>query len=174
MTKFRLEDVWDHLARTPKVLRAMLEGLPDEWLHCKEGENTWSPIEVLEHLIHGEKTDWVCRAQMIIQYGDSQEFPPFDRFAHLDQKKDKSLKMLLDQFETLRLMNIKTVQSLIQSNQDLDRVGKHPDFGKVTLQQLLSTWVVHDLNHIRQIVRVMAKYYQDEVGPWKAYLTILH
>ncbi|MCH5584601.1 DinB family protein [Shimazuella sp. AN120528] len=170
--KFQLQDVIDNLSRTPKVLRSMLEGLPQEWIHNNEGENTWSAYDVVGHLIHGEKTDWMTRIQTILDYGDTKEFEPFDRQAHLKANHHKSLDLLLDEFETIRQENIKLLSALVTEN-DLDRKGQHPDFGSVTLQELLATWMVHDFNHIGQISRVLAKYCQDEVGPWKAYLGIL-
>ncbi|WP_237446720.1 DinB family protein [Shimazuella alba] len=173
MARFKLNDALEILSKTPKVLRMLLGGLPDEWIHANEGENTWSPYEVLGHLIHGEKTDWLIRVQTIIDHGDSKTFEAFDRKAHLQNKKEKSLPMLLDEFAAIRSKNVQQLQTLIIENEDLNRIGKHPDFGIVTMRELLSTWTVHDFNHIAQIVRVMGKYYADEVGPWKAYLGIL-
>jgi uncharacterized damage-inducible protein DinB len=170
--RFQLEDVWNNLSRTPKVLRSMLEGLSGEWLHSNEGENTWSPFDVLGHLLHGEKANWVNRIRTIIQDGEKKPFAPFDRSAFLNENKHKSLGILLDEFGSIRLENIHLAQTLIKTKEDLLRIGKHPEFGTVTLQQLLATWSTHDLNHIGQIVRVMAKYYEDEIGPWKAYLGI--
>jgi uncharacterized damage-inducible protein DinB len=171
--KFHLEDVLDHLSRTPKVLRLMLERLPNDWIYSNEGENTWSPFDVVGHLIHGEKTDWITRTQIIIEHGDAKEFEPFDRQAQRKENKNKTFDMLLDEFEAIRLENIQRLTALVKTEQDLDQVGKHPELGTVTLRELLCTWAVHDFNHIGQIVRVMAKYYEDEVGPWKAYLGIL-
>jgi hypothetical protein len=151
----------------------MLEGLPDDWIYSNEGEGTWSPFDVVGHLIHGEKTDWITRAKLIMEYGDTKKFAPFDRQAQLKENENKSLAMLLDEFEAIRMENIQHLTALVKTEQDLDRVGKHPDLGKVTLRELIATWTVHDLNHISQIARVMSKYYEDEVGPWKAYLGIL-
>ncbi len=170
---FRFDDVLDILSRTPKTLRDMLANLPSEWIHCNEGENTWSPFDVIGHLIHGEKTDWMIRVQTILNHGETKVFEAFDRTAHLKENSGKSLETLLGEFESSRSENLERLKILIKPETDLKRTGKHPDFGTVTLQELLSTWVVHDYNHIGQIVRVMAKYYQTEVGPWRAYLGIL-
>ncbi|TCW41640.1 DinB family protein [Laceyella sacchari] len=170
---FQLDDVTNILARTPKVLRQMLEGLPDAWIHCNEGEGTWSPFEVLGHLIHGEKTDWIQRIQIIVGDGDEKTFVPFDRTAHLHVNRHKSLETLLDEFEAVRNKNVRTLKTMVLTEHDLNRTGKHPELGVVTLRELLATWAVHDLSHVQQIVRVMAKHYHDEVGPWKAYLGIL-
>ena len=171
--KFDLEKGLNILNRTPSVLRSIFTDLDPEWYNNNEGGNSWSPYEILAHLIHGEKTDWVVRTKVILQYGKSQAFVPFDRFAHVGDS-DKSVDDLLDEFERLRIQNLKEISELNLTPADYDRKGLHPDLGEVNLGQLLATWVVHDLGHLAQINRVMAKQYKSEVGAWKAYLGVLH
>jgi Protein of unknown function (DUF664). len=160
------------LERTPKVIESMLYGLPDEWILRNEGPDTWSAYDVVGHLIHGEKNDWVQRMQIILGEGD-KHFKPFDRTAMFTESKGKTLNQLLDEFKSLRKDNLLLVQSIQFTDELLDRTGIHPKFGTVTLKQLLSTWVVHDLTHINQISRVLAKQYEDAVGPWKEFLGVL-
>ncbi|MEP1033244.1 DinB family protein [Ekhidna sp.] len=160
------------LERTPKVLNELLRSISDKWTLNNEGENTWSPFDVVGHLIHGEKTDWVPRAKIILEYGAEKPFEPFDRFAQNEISKGQSMNELLSEFEKLRTENLKAFKSLsIRDN--LDKKGKHPELGDVTLRNLLSSWVVHDLGHISQIARVMAKQYTEEVGIWTRYMGIL-
>lgn len=171
--KFELQKAILILERTPNILKAYLQDLPPEWTHQNEGDNTWSPYDVVGHLIHGEKTDWVVRAGIILNDGPNKAFEPFDRFAQFENSKGKSLNQLLSEFEQLRAENIKKLKSMNISAADLSLEGMHPGLGRVTLKQLLATWVSHDLGHIAQISRVMAKLYKAEVGSWKAYLKIL-
>lgn len=170
--QFNLANSTEILQRTPSVLRAMLQGLSDEWLYANEGEGTWSPYEVVGHLIHGEKTDWIPRMEIILSDKADKTFEPFDRFAQLTEER-KPLDALLDEFDVLRAESLQILQSRSISDDDLIKTGIHPAFGEVRLYQLLSTWVAHDLGHIAQIARVMAKQYKEDAGPWVAYLRIL-
>ena len=171
--EFELERTIEVLERTPMTLRSLLEGLPDAWARGSEGPETFSPFDVLGHLIHGEETDWIPRTRIILEHGTSRPFTPFDRFAFRELSKGKSLQDLLDTFETLRAKNIASLKALGLSAEQLDLQGTHPELGSVTLRQLLATWTVHDLAHLGQIARVMAKQYSTAVGPWKAFLPIL-
>ena len=166
-------DVFAVLSRTPGAMRALLEGLPETWLRAREGENTFSPRDVIGHLIEGEKTDWVPRIRIILTHGANKAFEPFDRFAFRETSRDKSTKDLLEEFASLRSANLSYVESLSLTKERLSLRGLHPELGPVTLGQLLATWAVHDLNHIGQAVRVMSRQYDAAVGPWKAYLGIL-
>ena len=161
------------LARTPGTLDAMLRGLQDGWITANEGENTWSPFAVVGHLIHGERTDWMPRVKIILEHGESRAFDTFDRFAQFAASEGRTLDSLLDEFATLRRENLRELSNLRLTAADLDRRGRHPAFGVVTLRQLLATWVAHDLDHVVQISRVLARQYSDEVGPWTAYLRII-
>ena len=172
--QFNLSQSIDILSRTPDTLEKLLAGLPEAWLRGTEGENTWSPYEVLGHLIHGEKTDWITRTKIILTHGDSVPFTPFDRFAQFESNQNASLEELLEEFKTLRKRNIEELKSLHISEDQLSLKGMHPDLGEVNLEQLLSTWVVHDLGHIAQISRVMAKQYKEKVGPWINYISVLN
>lgn len=162
------------LERTPLVLTSMLQGISKEWLHTNEGEDTWSPYDVIGHLIVGEKTDWIPRTKIILSDIDNKQFVPFDRFAQLQTKQDIPISELLSEFTDLREKNLIELKSLHITQEDLNRKGIHPELGEVTLSQLLATWTAHDLGHITQISRVMAKQYTSEVGPWKAYLKIVN
>jgi hypothetical protein len=170
---FDLNKSLEILERTPLVLEAMLSGLSEEWIRSNEGPETWSPYDVIGHLIYGEKTDWIPRMEIILSQKADRSFQPFDRFAQLAENTNKTLTQLLEDFKTLRKQNIEQLRSKNLTQDDFALTGKHPAFGEVTLAQLLSTWAVHDLNHISQISRVMAKQYKDEVGPWFEYLGIL-
>lgn len=161
------------LARTPSVLDHMLRDLPAEWVESTEGPNTWTPYDVIGHLIHGERTDWVPRVEHILAHGDTVTFPAFDRFAQFEASRGKTLSELLDTFRDLRAGCLHRLESLGLTDADLSRPGRHPEFGRVTLGQHLATWVAHDLDHIMQIVRVMAKQYGEAVGPWRRYLRII-
>ena len=161
------------LERTPRVLRELLADLPDEYINATEGPDTWSPYDVVGHLIHGERTDWIGRARIILEQGENRRFQPFDRLAQFEESKGKSLSDLLEEFEKLRSANMATLRSWALTEQQLDLQGEHPAFGAVTLRQLLSTWVAHDLGHLTQITRVMAKQYREEIGPWRAYLSVM-
>ncbi|MEM0932501.1 MAG: DinB family protein [Bacteroidota bacterium] len=170
---FNLQQSIDILSRTPAVLDTLLRGLPDAWLNSNEGEDTWSPHDILGHLIHGEKTDWMVRAKLILSQASDKTFEPFDRFAQMQEGPKKSLEELLNEFNSIRLQNLAELGRLPITETALAKKGVHPDLGVVTLKELLATWVVHDLGHISQIVRVMGKHYKSEVGPWQAYLGIL-
>lgn len=167
------EDIITLLTRTPGTVRVLLEDLPPDLLHADEGEGTFSPFSVLGHLIQGEIDDWIPRARWILEHGRERPFPPFDRFAHIERTRDRSLDELLDEFEALRETGLTALREVIEGGADLDAGGRHPELGNVTLRQLLATWAVHDLNHIAQITRVVAHQFHDEVGPWRAYLPIL-
>lgn len=171
--KFDLETAEDILRRTPPTLNSLLRHLPEAWVHQNEGPGTWSAFDVVGHLIHGEQTDWVPRARIILDHGTSRPFEPFDRFAQLQSSQGKSLSQLLDEFSALRARNLVELAKLGLGPEMWGKEGRHPDFGVVTLGQLLSTWVVHDLGHLGQISRVLAKCYGEEVGPWRAYLRVL-
>jgi len=172
---FELERAKEILENTPRTLRALLTGIHDDWASANEGPDTWSPLDVLAHLIHGEETDWVPRAQIILRHGQSFAFEPFDRFAfrERDSSKGKELPELLDAFEELRARNIATLDGMKLTDRELELCGTHPEFGRVTMAQLIATWAVHDLAHIVQIARAMAKQYDAAVGPWKEYLSVL-
>jgi hypothetical protein len=170
--EFELAHAQDILKSTPATLNAMLRDLPEGWLVQNEGPETWSPYDVIGHLIHGEETDWIPRAKIILEHGETRAFEPFDRVAMFEKSK-KSIGELLDTFAELRANNLRELQAMNLTSDLLDKRGLHPELGLVTLRQLLSTWVVHDLGHIRQVARVMSKQYRDAVGPWKAYLSIL-
>jgi hypothetical protein len=161
------------LERTPATLRAMLAGLPSTWTDAADGPETWSPFVIVGHLIHGERTDWIPRARVILAQGADRRFAPYDRFAQFRESKGKTLATLLDEFTELRAANLQTVAGWNLTSALLALEGEHPDFGAVTLRQLLATWVTHDLGHIAQIARVMAKQYRDAIGPWRAYLPVV-
>jgi len=171
--EFNLDKSLEILRQTPYTLQRMLDGLSDEWTQYGGGPDDWSPYDVLGHLIHGENTDWIARADIILAQGENKNFVPFDRLAQFEESKGKTLDDLLTEFAYARNANIEKVVRWQLTDEQLDLTGIHPTFGEVTLRQLLATWVVHDLNHIRQIVRFMARKYDEAVGPWKEYLTIL-
>ena len=170
---FRFEDAVPVLRRTPAVMRDLLLELPASWTRAVEGPNTWSPFDVVGHLIHGERTDWMPRVEHILRHGDTVPFPAFDREAMFAASQGLSLDELLETFARLRAENLDRLATLALTGADLARQGKHPEFGVVTMSQHLATWVAHDLSHISQVVRVMARQYSDAVGPWRAYLSIL-
>jgi uncharacterized damage-inducible protein DinB len=170
---FTIEKSMEILERTPDVLNTMLQGISADWTSNNEGGETWSVYDIVGHLIHGEKTDWIPRVEIILSGKPDKTFEPFDRFAQFEESKGKLLSPLLYEFKRLRKKNIEFISSKKLSDKDLEERGIHPAFGEVSLSQLLSTWVVHDLNHIAQISRVMAKQYKAEVGPWIEYLSIL-
>ena len=161
------------LRRTPAVVDGLVRDLPESWTHRDEGPDTWSVFDVLGHLIHGEEADWIPRTRVILEHGASRAFEPFDRFAQFEASKGKTLPQLLDEFAAARARSLVQLAELRLTPADMPRPGKHPDLGDVTLGQLLSTWVAHDLDHIAQIARVMAKSHGEDVGPWKAYLRVL-
>ena len=160
------------LGRTPAVLRALLGGLSDVWVLSNYGDKTFSPFDVVGHLIHGERTDWIPRARIILAHGEARAFEPFDRYAMYEDSKGKSLAELLDTFETLRRQNIGELQAMQLTPAKLALRGTHPELGTVTMEQLLAIWVVHDLNHIHQIAKSMAFQYRDNVGPWRRFVSI--
>ena len=170
---FNLTNSIEILERTPQTLISLLSGINNEWIQNNEGEDTWSPFDVIGHLIHGEKPDWIARLEIILSVSETKTFAPFDRFAQFEESKGKTINELLTEFEQLRRQNLALLKSKNITLEDLQRTGIHPAFGTVTLQHLLATWVAHDLGHIAQICRVMAKQYKSEVGPWRAYLPIL-
>ena len=172
--EFNLEESIEILERTPFVLESLLSELSDDWTMQNEGGDTWSPFDVVGHLIHGENTDWLPRTKIILAQGGDKNFVPYDRFAQFENSKGKSLEELLSSFKTLRQNNIAELKRLEINEEKLALVGIHPEFGEVTLKQLLSAWVVHDLGHIVQVSRVMAKLYKKEAGPWVKYLKVLH
>lgn len=173
MIEFSLERSLAILERTPFVIEMLLRELPREWTVNNEGGETWSPFDIVGHFIHGEKTDWVPRMMIILSEHNDTPFEPFDRFAQFQESKGKTLSELMVEFKARRKANIEILKSLNIGAEQLKRTGIHPVFESVTLQQLIATWVAHDLNHIGQIVRVMATQYSAEVGPWKEYLGIL-
>lgn len=172
--KYSTEQAVEVLERTPAVLQSLLAGISEEWIMNNEGPETFSPFDVLGHLIHGEKTDWTARIKVILQHGNSKPFERWDRFAQYEDSKGKSLQQLLHAFAAIRKENISWFQSLSLTEADFERKGMHPVLGEVTLRNLLSTWVVHDLTHIAQITRVMAKQYKEEMGPWPEFFRILN
>lgn len=168
-----IDDALPILSRTPRVLRVLLDELPAYWLTSNYGEGTWSPHQVLGHLIWGENTDWIPRARLILTHGESRPFEPFDRAGHDALCREKSTPELLDLFDAARAASLQSLREMALTPADLDRRGLHPAFGPVTLGQLLATWVVHDLNHTAQICKAMAHQNRPAVGPWEAYLSIL-
>lgn len=171
--KFELSTGIAVLERTPTTLRVMLAGLPAAWTDATEGPETWSPFDIVGHLLHGERTDWIPRIRRILDQGPERRFAPFDRFAQFHESRGKSLTELLYAFAQARAENLEILRALPLTDAELQLEGEHPAFGTVTLRQLLSTWVAHDLGHLAQIARVMAKQYRDEVGPWRAYLSVM-
>jgi hypothetical protein len=167
-----LSEITAVLKRTPRALAGLLDGLPEAWLDTREREGTFSPRDVVGHLIHAEKTDWVPRVQLILEFGESRPFVPFDRFGYKDGARP--VAALLQEFATLRAANIKTLEALALDEGALAKTGTHPELGRVSLGQLLATWATHDLNHIDQVARVMSRRYDRAVGPWKVYLGILN
>ena len=161
------------LTRTPAALNALLRDLPEAWTLQNEGKNTWSAFDIVGHLIHCERTDWMPRAQMVLKFGETQAFEPFDREGHVPESEGKSLAQLLDEFARVRSENLGELRAWNLQPEDLARRGRHPAFGVVMLSQLLAAWATHDLTHLHQISRVMAHQYRQAVGPWSAYLGVL-
>lgn len=161
------------LERTPRVLEALLAGLPEPWIRGTEGPDTWSAFDVVGHLIDGEETDWMERTRIILAQGSDRRFEPFDRFGHLERNAGAELSRLLERFAELRARNLRDLRALELGPDELRLTGEHPEFGTVTLEQLLATWVAHDLSHLAQIARTMAKQYGETVGPWAKYLSVL-
>jgi len=169
-----LENTMSLLSRTPAALNALLRDLPETWTLRGEGDKTWTAFDVIGHLIHAERADWIPRARIILQHGDSQPFAPFDRLGHEREIRGKSLGELLDEFARVRSENLSELRALDIQPEDLDRPGQHPALGSVTLSQLLANWAAHDLTHLHQISRIMAYQYREAVGPFSAYLGVLH
>jgi hypothetical protein len=173
MMEYTLDHTVSLLARTPAALNALLRNLPETWTSRNEGENTWSVFDVVGHLIHGERTDWMPRAKMLLQFGETRAFEPFDRWAQQQESQGKSLSQLLDEFALLRLQNLTELTGLHLQQADCERRGRHPGLGVVTLSELLATWAAHDLTHLHQISRIMAHQYRQAVGPWAKFLGVL-
>jgi len=171
--EFILADAIAVLGRTPRTLDAWLRGLPDSWIRCNEGKDSWSAFDIVGHLICGERTDWMPRVRVILEKGETRAFDPFDRLAQLRESQGKSLEQLLDEFARLREENLVALQTLNLGREDLTRRGMHPELGVVTLSELLATWVAHDLTHVHQLSRLMAHQYRNAVGPWSVYLGVL-
>jgi uncharacterized damage-inducible protein DinB len=170
---YNLNEALSILERTPAVLDAFLRDLPEAWTSANEGPDTWSAYDILGHLIHGERTDWIPRIRRVLDEGESRAFEPFDRFAQQRESVGKSASDLLDEFAAARRANLEAFRGLGLKETDLDRRGLHPSLGAVTMRNLLATWVAHDLGHIAQISRVMAKRYTEDIGPWIAYLPVV-
>lgn len=170
---FVMEEGLAILLRTPAAIDAMLRGLPEGWLAAHEGGETWSPFDVVGHLIHGERADWIPRLRVIRDHGAARPFDTFDRFAQFTASEGRTLDSLLDEFATLRDESLAALEGMRLTDADLDREGRHPELGAVTMRNLLATWVAHDLDHVSQIARVLARQYSDEVGPWQKYLRII-
>jgi hypothetical protein len=171
--EFRLGDTISLLGRTPGAFNALLRSLPEIWTLRNEGEKTWNAFDIVGHLIHGERTDWMPRARIILQFGEGRTFDRFDRWAQERESQGNSLDQLLDEFSALRSKNLADLQALNLQPADLDRRGRHPALGVVTLSELLATWAAHDLTHLHQISRVMAHQYREQVGPWNDYLGVM-
>jgi len=174
VTEQNLDQTVSLLSHTPKALDALLRDLPETWITRNEGEGTWSPFDVVGHLIDCEHTNWIPRIEWILEKGEREPFRPFDRGGHARETKGKSLGQLLDEFARLRRENLSLLESLSLQPEDFDRTGLHPTFGRVTLSNLLSTWAAHDLTHLHQISRIMAYQYREAVGPWSRFLGVMH
>lgn len=173
MTEVDLPHTMALLERTPAALDALLRDLPDGWTRTTEGDGTWSPFDIVGHLMNGERTDWIPRVRMVLQSGESRTFEPFDRAGFVAETRGKSLAQLLDDFARLRSDNLRELRALRLQPADLARTGRHPALGLVTLGQLLATWATHDLTHLHQLSRVLAHQYREAVGPWSGYLGVL-
>jgi len=171
--EFSIDKSVEILERTPALLEHLLNGISNEWTLNNEGGETWSVFDVIGHLVHGEQTDWMVRAEQIVSKTAGKNFSTFDRFAQFENSKGKTLEQILGDFTALRMANIEKLRQLNITEDDFNKTGIHPTFGAVTLTQLISTWVVHDLDHIAQIARIMAKQYKEQTGPWVAFLKIL-
>ena len=173
MTQHNLPETISFLSRTPAVLNALLRDTPDTWALRNEGEGTWTPFDVVGHLIYGERADWLPRVRIILEFGDSRAFEPFDMSGHIQVCRGKSLVELLDEFSQLRAANLADLKALHLRSEDLERRGLHPALGPVTLSQLLASWPVHDLTHLHQISRILAHQYREAVGPWAEYMGVI-
>ena len=170
--KFSVDKSLQILERTPIVIEELLGGLDNDWIYANEGKDTWSAFDVMGHFIEGEKTDWIPRMQIIISNDKEKKFEPFDRFKQFEESKGKNISELIQEFKKLRKKNIEIFKNTKLDETALNTTGIHPEFGKVTLRQLLATWVTHDLAHLLQISRVMTKQYEEEIGPWKKYFSV--
>ncbi|PZD97377.1 DinB family protein [Paenibacillus sambharensis] len=172
---FKLDEAMIVLERTPAILENLLIGLPNSWLHTNEGEGSWTVTEVVAHLTEGERTNWLPRLEMILEEGIGRTFPPFNRNAHLKAAEDRDypIETILAAFRRERMGSLKKLKALVHSEEQLEAAGLHPDFGVVKARELISTWVVHDLTHMAQIMRIMGGRYRADVGPWIAYLGLL-
>jgi hypothetical protein len=173
MAEHNLQHTISLLDRTPAALNAFLRDLPEAWTLRNEGDDSWNAFDVVGHLIHCERTDWMPRARIVLQFGETRTFEPFDRWAQLRENHNKSLTQLLDEFARLRSENLGELRALNLRPEDLERRGRHPSLGVVTLSQLLATWAAHDLTHLHQISRIMAHQYRETVGPWSIYLGVM-
>ena len=173
-TAFSLPETIAVLARTPATLNTLLRGLPDVWTSHNEGSDTWTAFDIVGHLTFADRTDWLPRAQVILKRGEARPFDPFDRLGQVKESRGKSLEQLLDEFNRVRNESLAALRALNLQPEDFDRRGRHPALGVVTLSELLSTWAIHDLTHLHQLTRVMAHQYRDAVGPFRAYLGVLH
>jgi hypothetical protein len=171
--EYKLEETVALLARTPAVLDALLRGLPEIWTRGTEGAGSWSPFDVVAHLIHAEREDWIPRARVILDFGETKAFEPFDREGNFCESRGKTLEHLLDEFARLRAESLQQLSAMRLDSRDLERKGRHPALGAVTLSQLLATWAAHDLTHVHQISRVMAEQYRETVGPWSRFLGVM-
>ncbi len=172
--KHSLEETVIQLARTPDVLNTLLRGMPETWTLSAEGEGTWSPLQIVAHLIHADREDWIPRARVILEHGEDRPFPPFDREGNFRAIQGKAVEELLDEFVEARAASLRALGDLNLQPQDMEKRGRHPSFGAVTLSELLATWAAHDLNHLHQISRVMAHQYREAVGPWTKFLGVMH
>lgn len=172
--KYNLNEAISILSKTPLVLKELLENLSKDWTHQNEGGDSWSPYDVIGHLVHGEKTDWMPRLEIVVSNASNKTFEPYDRFAQFEMSKGKSLSHLLKDFEMLRKQNLNTLRAKNLTEIDFEKEAIHPELGTVSLRNMLSAWVVHDLGHIAQVSRVLAKQYHEEIGPWARYLTIVN
>lgn len=170
---FQIDQAAEVLERTPSTLRAMLSGVSEPWVRNNYGEKTFSPFDVVGHLIHGERTDWIPRARIILEHGEARPFEPFDRYAMYEDSRGRTMAELLSTFESLRRQNLGALRAMGLGPKQLGARGTHPELGAVTLRDLLAAWVCHDLNHIAQISKAMAHQYRDQVGSWRAYMSIL-
>ena len=171
---FKLIEAIEVLERTPQILAHFLSGLSEGWLTCNEGEGTWTVSEVIEHLIEAEKNNWIPRLEFILKEGETHSFPAFDRFSHLNIKGERTIEGNLLAFKTRRAQSLIQLKELVNHESQLELTGFHPAFGQVKVRELLSSWVVHDMTHITQIVRVMSERYREDVGPWVEYLGVLN
>ncbi|MDQ6787571.1 MAG: DinB family protein [Acidobacteriota bacterium] len=171
--KFQIEKAVEILSQTPATVKSLLGNLSDDWIKNEADAEDWSPFDIVGHLIHGEETDWIPRAEIILGQGESPTFEPFDRFAQFEKSKGKTLNELIETFAALRTKNLETLREMNLTEEKLNLKGTHPELGEVTLEQLLATWTVHDLNHIKQVATVLARKCAENVGVWKKYLSIL-